>query len=222
MALSGEDRREHTREDAGCEEVTDLQATSGHLARVGIAELICKTVALWFFAIAVGNLSYMLLMLFTMLFDRTAGAGIAGVAFLGFMPLGHVFVAFLLWTMSGRIGRRMAGNAATPALNMGLSTRALMEIAFATTGLCLLLINVKELLRIAAGVFFLCREHGLDYSAFLNDITWQANFWATVLSCIIAGWLLLGSHRVVEFVLRLRRPQENGGDRGGTDSTLMG
>lgn len=211
MAPSGEGSPENARETAVCSETTDLQATRGPLTRLEIAELICKTVALYFFASVVVSLSYLLLMLFTVPFDRSAVDHRVMFPWTIVMLLTYVFVAVLLWTLSRPIGRRMAGNAATPVSGMGLSAQALMQIAFATTGLYLLLINVKELLRIALQVFIQWREYGVNSSDFLNDVRWQADFWATVLSCVIAGWLLLGSRGAVNLISRLRRTQEDGG-----------
>ena len=175
------------------------------LTRLEIAELVCKAVALWPLASGIISLSALVLMLFTLLLcDRNSGHSLVGVAFGGIVPLGEFLAAALLWKMSGFIARRMVRDIPVPVLRTGLTSGQLMVIAFTTVGIYALFSGVKELLRIAAQVFFMCRENGINYSEFLKDINWQANFWGTLLNCGVAIWLVLGSRGIVQMIRRVR------------------
>jgi hypothetical protein len=178
--------------------------TSGCLTRQEIAQLACRVVALWVFAIFLYEFYGVLaLIVVQMATAREYGGGPRWTELLvsGIFPLGHLLVAGLLWAMSRWIARRMVGDDPSPVLHVSIRAEDLTAIAFAAVGVFIFVSAMKDL----GGMIYLqTREPDAHI---WQTPQWLAKFWGNATGLVLAIWLLMGGRSIVRFLRSFGGPE---------------
>lgn len=170
----------------------------GGLARWEIGALVCRGIALYFLVQAVMACAGLFCSLVGLLVVSRLPAGqVAGYALGLAGPLTQIVLSVGLWCLARVVGRRMAlGEPGAPA-GAGVDARSLLQIAFATVGLCLAVVNLQGLAQLALQVDLIRRQSGSPSARFWDDATTQSHFWGQVIGLAMGIWLLFGSRWLV-------------------------
>jgi len=185
----------------------DAPVMPGMLFRWEIGALVCKAVALYLLVQGLLIGGSMLAMLAGLLVVNRLDAGrvesyAVGVLF----PVVQFLVGLLLWSMAESVGRRMVPGEPGPVIRTNLDAKSLMNVAFATVGLCLTVVNFQGLVQLALQVDLIRRQSQSPSTRFWDDATTQSHFWGHAIGLGLGIWLLVGSRGLIRMLETLRRP----------------
>ena len=181
-----------------------------------VAELACRILALYYLVVNLHSLLGLPVTLGMTIWQaiQFGELGKAGIAML-FTAVATglvILLVWFLWTRSGWIAEKMVPADANYSRWPRLRVADLQVVAFSMIGLLTFIEGARGFSR-AVGLYV-----GALYSENLYDpgitfLDWFAtqDTLASLVSCVVGLWLILGSRGIVRLIRRMRRPELNEG-----------